>query len=143
MSRTVGERIAYQFIGCLSRCQGYTKTARALIQLGLFDGLELTAQKDPKTFLQEHLQARNKTRPEYHLVSESGEEHAKVFAVEVAVPSGHRVTAVGRTKRQAEQEAAAAMAVKLGLVPAAKPALVPLLPLDLWRVKNFPPDRAG
>ena len=39
-------------------------------------------EKDPKTRLQEWLQARQKPRPEYRLVESSGEEHALMFRVE-------------------------------------------------------------
>jgi ribonuclease-3 len=38
-------------------------------------------EKDPKTQLQEWLQARQKPRPEYLLVDSSGEEHARTFRV--------------------------------------------------------------
>ena len=41
--------------------------------------------KDPKTALQEWLQARARSLPAYELVGESGEEHARIFTVACTV----------------------------------------------------------
>jgi len=61
---------------------------------------------DPKTRLQELLQARGEPPPRYEATSERGPDHAKEF--EVCVHAGDRVlgTGVGRSKREAEQNAA-------------------------------------
>ncbi|MFT3762764.1 MAG: ribonuclease III [Pseudoxanthomonas sp.] len=67
-------------------------------------------EKDAKTRLQEWLQARQKPRPAYELVGESGDEHAKVFQAlcSIAEPP---LSAVGEgsSRRNAEQAAAAAL----------------------------------
>lgn len=76
--------------------------------------------KDAKTRLQEWLQARQRPLPGYELVSESGEEHAKVFLARCTL-SDPPVSAEGQgtSRRLAEQAAAAAV---LGhLVPSAQP----------------------
>ena len=66
--------------------------------------------KDAKTRLQEFLQARGRPRPEYSLVGESGADHDKRFEVTCRLTdSGAAMTAVGTSRRKAEQAAAAAM----------------------------------
>jgi len=70
----------------------------------------LKAEKDPKTRLQEWLQARALPLPEYVLLDARGEEHDKVFEVlcRLATPALETV-AEGSSRRQAEQGAAARM----------------------------------
>ncbi len=65
--------------------------------------------KDPKTRLQEWLQARQKALPQYELVSESGDDHAKTFRVRCGVTEPAVSTeGEGASRRLAEQQAAAA-----------------------------------
>lgn len=69
--------------------------------------------KDPKTALQEYLQARKLPLPYYHLVKQTGTGHEPIFAITCALqhptdtskPIQH--TSTGKTRRQAEQAAAA------------------------------------
>lgn len=66
---------------------------------------------DHKSALQELLQARNHSHPEYAIKAESGPDHRKRFLVEVfACEAGVRGKAlargVGTTRKKAEQEAA-------------------------------------
>jgi len=66
--------------------------------------------KDPKTRLQEWMQARARPLPEYELVSEHGAEHAKRFHVRCRLPdSGREEVAEGGSRRKAEQAAAQLM----------------------------------
>jgi len=66
-------------------------------------------EKDPKTRLQEWLQARQKALPQYELVSESGDDHAKTFRVRCGVTDPAVSTeGEGATRLLAEQQAAAA-----------------------------------
>lgn len=66
------------------------------------------AEKDPKTRLQEWLQARQLPLPEYRLVTTSGEDHDKVFHVECVLTTPSALEAAeGSSRRQAEQAAAA------------------------------------
>jgi len=66
--------------------------------------------KDAKTRLQEWLQARQLPLPTYTLLSESGEEHAKVFRSECALASPViRCEGEGASRRAAEQAAAEAV----------------------------------
>lgn len=63
--------------------------------------------KDPKTRLQEWLQARRIPVPEYVVVGTHGEAHAQQFAVECRVPTlGVVAPGVGASRRAAEQDAA-------------------------------------
>jgi len=71
--------------------------------------------KDPKTRLQERLQARGLDLPAYAIESVSGEAHRRHFSVSCAVGAmGLRTEASGRSRREAEQKAAAAMIDELG-----------------------------
>ena len=63
--------------------------------------------KDPKTRLQEYLQAKQKLLPKYDVVQEKGEVHARIFTVECSIPGTTiKVLADGQSKRKAEQAAA-------------------------------------
>ncbi|MBX3693256.1 ribonuclease III [Dokdonella sp.] len=67
----------------------------------------IASAKDPKTSLQELLQANGIALPSYELVSSTGEDHAKVFAVVCAVEDlGLRAQGSGLSRRAAEQAAA-------------------------------------
>ncbi len=71
---------------------------------------ELTAEnipKDPKSELQEYLQANKKSLPAYNVVAEEGEAHDKLFTIECSVDGITKpIVAKGRSKRNAEQTAA-------------------------------------
>jgi ribonuclease-3 len=87
------------------------EVARAVV-LRLFADLLATAPQlgaglDWKTSLQELAAERGLGVPEYR-VSEDGPDHAKVFAARVLLSGSARGTGTGRTKKEAEQNAAAA-----------------------------------
>ena len=66
--------------------------------------------RDPKTRLQEWLQAHRLALPEYDLVDEFGQDHKKRFVVECRVPEESAVTSgESTTRRKAEQKAAGQM----------------------------------
>lgn len=73
---------------------------------------------DPKSALQERLQATSRSLPSYRVAVESGPDHDKRFLVNCAVDGVVISTGSGRTKKEAEQEAArlalAALAPNLG-----------------------------
>ena len=65
--------------------------------------------KDPKTRLQEWLQARRLPVPEYVVTATSGEAHAQLFQVECRIPAlALAVPGRGASRRAAEQAAAEA-----------------------------------
>ncbi len=86
----------------------------------LYGGIELNAQmsamgKDPKTELQEWLQARKMKLPLYRVVATLGEAHKQTFDVECTVQeTGRSERGIGASRRAGEQAAAAAMLQHLG-----------------------------
>ena len=67
----------------------------------------LTLDKDPKTLLQESLQARRIPLPQYAVVATKGAAHKQQFQVECHIPElAIRTTGFGASRRIAEQEAA-------------------------------------
>ena len=89
--------------------------ARAFIR-GAWDGV-MTGQaeppKDPKTTLQEWVQARNLGLPDYQVTARSGPPHAPVFEVSVSAGEFTGIGTAG-SKRAAEQLAAEALLRSLG-----------------------------
>jgi ribonuclease-3 len=80
-------------------------TAIFATELGTID--PATAGKDPKTLLQEYLQARRIALPQYMVVATRGEAHEQQFQVECLIPElGVRSQGEGSSRRSAEQEAA-------------------------------------
>lgn len=69
--------------------------------------------RDPKTALQEFVQARRQSPPTYVLVERSGPDHEPVFTIAATLQDGREATAQAGSKRQAEQAAAAALLEKL------------------------------
>jgi ribonuclease-3 len=66
--------------------------------------------KDPKTELQEWLQARKLSVPAYRIVATRGQSHAQTFDVEGAVAAlGQAKRGEGKSRRAAEQDAARRM----------------------------------
>lgn len=75
---------------------------------------ESAALKDPKTRLQEWLQGRGLTLPVYRVESVRGREHEQTFTVVCEVDERDvRTIGRGRSRRLAEQEAAASMLMEL------------------------------
>lgn len=66
--------------------------------------------KDPKTRLQEALQSNNRELPVYSIDAVSGQDHRQRFTASCRLPDARiHTTGDGRSRRQAEQAAAAAM----------------------------------
>lgn len=77
------------------------------------EALRAETRKDPKSLLQEHLQANGRKPPEYHLVSESGLPGDIVFTMEVLIGSEPVASGSGSRKIDAEREAASKALVLL------------------------------
>lgn len=73
------------------------------------------AQKDPKTFLQEWALGRNLPIPSYRIVSRAGPEHEPVFVVAVDVKGRESAEGTAKSKRAAEQDAAAVFLEREGI----------------------------
>jgi ribonuclease-3 len=104
-------------IGAVYLDAGYEK-ARQLVQ-HLFGKLEINPQmqasaKDPKTELQEWLQARKMQLPVYRVVGTLGQAHRQTFDVECEVLDLQlSERGIGNSRRAGEQAAAAAMLLNL------------------------------
>lgn len=90
--------------GGMAACR---KTVKRLYAELLESSSPATLVKDPKTRLQEHLQALQKNLPQYDVIREYGEAHKKTFVVKCMIKDMDvSVEADGRSKRIAEQAAA-------------------------------------
>ena len=61
---------------------------------------------DPKTKLQEHSLKKFKKLPKYKVFKESGPRHNPTFKVEVQIPNSKKYSAIGKSKKDAQQNAA-------------------------------------
>jgi ribonuclease III len=106
-------------IGAVYLDGGY-KAAEELVERLWQERLRATAQplRDPKTVLQEWAQARGLPTPAYREVARSGPDHNPEFRVAVQLPALAPAEGQGRSKRAAEQAAAAAMLAREGVEPA-------------------------
>src|SRR5690606_13146450 len=77
--------------------------------LPLLDEVEI---KDPKSRLQEWLQARGQPVPEYTMVQLSGEAHARRFKMKVSTRFGD-AEGEGSSKQEAQKEAARTLLANL------------------------------
>jgi ribonuclease-3 len=64
------------------------------------------AFKDPKSLLQEMVQSQKQTSPVYKVISEQGPAHAKIFSVGAYVDKGLIGKGEGKSKQEAEENAA-------------------------------------
>ncbi len=106
-------------IGAVYLDGGY-KAAEQLVERLWEVRLSATAPplRDPKTVLQEWAQARGLPTPAYREVARSGPDHNPEFRVAVQLPAFAPAEGLGRSKRAAEQAAAAAMLAREGVEPA-------------------------
>ncbi|HTQ45939.1 MAG TPA: ribonuclease III [Polyangiaceae bacterium] len=84
--------------------------ARALVRdvVGnLLDRADELSAADPKSALQERVQARGQPAPTYRVVDVRGPAHEQIFVVEVLVGEAPVARGEGRSKRLAERAAAA------------------------------------
>ena len=90
---------------------GGLEAAEGFLRRELKDAIDAGAVErfigeDYKSALQERLQALGQALPEYVVAREAGPDHQKVFDVEVRVSGTVLGSASGRSKKEAEQEAA-------------------------------------
>ena len=105
-------------IGAVFSDGGYPAAA-ALVERFWQDRMLKPARplRDSKTVLQEWAQARGMAAPSYREVGRSGPDHSPEFRVAVELAEREAAEGSGRSKRAAEQAAAAAMLAREG-VPA-------------------------
>lgn len=85
------------------------KDAEKFIKENLLTDMEAKVHqplKDAKSRLQEYVQSKGLPAPKYQVVEESGPDHNKKFVIEVVVSGKPWAKGEGKSKSQAEQEAA-------------------------------------
>ena len=101
---------AYEALIAAVYLDGGLEAAAAFLLRELKDSIDAghaqTIARDYKSALQEAVQARGFPLPEYRIAGEEGPDHRKVFSVQVVVGGEVLGAANGRTKKEAEQEAA-------------------------------------
>jgi len=101
---------AFEAILAAVYLDGGFEVAQRMVERLLAQRIETVEFKgfyDFKTRLQETSQARLKTTPAYKVVQELGPDHDKRFVVSVTIGDDEWARAVGRSKKEAEQMAAA------------------------------------
>jgi ribonuclease-3 len=100
---------------------GGLEPSRRLIEANWHERMNASGAslRDAKTTLQEWAQGRGLPAPSYQIVGRSGPDHAPRFEVEVTVEALTPCRGEGRTRREAEQDAAAAVLTRQGLWPEA------------------------
>jgi ribonuclease-3 len=96
-------------VGAIAIDRGMTAARRFILDVMAAEITALDGQPtpiDPKSRLQEVVQARWQRAPSYRTVREEGPEHSKTFTVEVGVQARVLGAGVGPSKQEAEREAA-------------------------------------
>jgi ribonuclease-3 len=108
--------VCESLIGAVFLDGGY-KAAKTLVERYWSDRMRKPARplRDPKTMLQEWAQARGLPTPSYREVERTGPHHDPVFRVAVILPERDPAEGRGRSKRAAEQAAAAALLAREGV----------------------------
>lgn len=104
------------FIGALFLDQGIEAAKKFIYDTVIPQAnefIEKNLLKDPKSRLQEHVQAHNQTSPQYKVLEEEGPAHARQFTVGVYVKDELLGQGIGKSKQVAEEEAAIAALDKL------------------------------
>lgn len=97
------------YIGALYMDQGIEGVSAFLKQTLIPKVDELVQKKsfkDPKSMLQEHVQAQKQHSPVYKVIHEEGPPHAKVFTIGAYVENELIAEGIGRSKQKAEEDAA-------------------------------------
>lgn len=108
--------VCESLIGAVFLDGGY-QAAKAFVERYWADRMRTPARplRDPKTVLQEWAQARGLPTPSYREVERTGPHHDPVFRVAVLLPEREPAEGRGRSKRAAEQAAAAALLAREGV----------------------------
>ena len=89
---------------------GGLEPAKKFIVENLKDEIEIATkhvgQKDYKTVLQEELQKNGDVKIEYKIIKETGPDHDKTFEAEVSLNGKVLATGKGKSKKEAEMQAA-------------------------------------
>jgi ribonuclease-3 len=86
------------------------------IQPHIEEALASRHKANYKSMLQQHSQRCWGVTPDYQLLDEKGPDHSKCFEVGVTLSGRHFPSAWGKTKKDAEQEAARRALIELGVL---------------------------
>lgn len=108
--------VCESLIGAIFLDSGY-QAAKAFVDRFWAERMRKPARplRDPKTVLQEWAQGRGLPTPAYREVERTGPHHDPVFRVAVTLPNRDPAEGKGRSKRAAEQAAAAALLAREGV----------------------------
>lgn len=106
--------IMESILGAIYIDGGYQAARKVILELwgDTFKTLEIAPQ-DPKTELQEWVQARGLPLPSYEIIEKSGPDHAPVFTIQLDVEGFDAQKADGSSRRQAEKTVAQSMLKKI------------------------------
>ncbi len=124
-------------IGALYLDAGFAPTRAFVLEHldPLIDGAyESGHHQNYKSVLQQHAQTALNATPMYRILDEKGPDHAKCFKVGIDIGERKFAACWGRSKKQAEQEAAMIALQELGLLEAT--------PSGQFRVVSATPDGA-
>jgi ribonuclease-3 len=97
------------FLGALFLDQDLDAVRKFLLPIftpKIDDIVKNKAFKDPKSLLQEHVQAQKQNSPQYKVLQEEGPPHAKIFTIGVYVQNELVGQGTGKSKQEAEESAA-------------------------------------
>lgn len=97
------------FIGALYLDQGFFAVEKFLQETIIVKAKELAEKrtfKDPKSLLQEYVQSNKQKSPVYTVIKEVGPAHAKTFTIGVFVSEKLLGMGMGKSKQEAEEQAA-------------------------------------
>jgi ribonuclease-3 len=99
--------------------QGFS-AAQVFIQRTMSSAMQRISEDrsldDYKSLLQVHMQATSRITPRYRIVQETGADHDKTFMAEALLDMAVIGTGVGKSKKQAEQEAARDALIRLSIL---------------------------
>ena len=97
------------FLGAMYLDSKYSRVEEFVVRL-FEEEIKLVVNErqgqDYKTLLQEYVQKKYRDCPQYRQISESGPEHNKTFLMEVLVDNQVIAQATGKSKKEAEKNAA-------------------------------------
>lgn len=107
------------FLGALFLDQG-TRAVRKFLEVHLFPrATEVIAKKayvDFKSLLQEIIQEKSRVSPTYRVTKTAGPDHSKTFWVDAVVTNDVLGSGKGKSKQEAEQQAASAALAAMGKI---------------------------
>lgn len=111
---------AFEAVVAAIYLDGGMRAARAFILRQYPEGIAIArgeTAEDPKTRLQEILQARGAPLPVYRVASQEGPDHDRTFTVEILLEGRVVARGAGRTKKAAGARAAREALVRMGSAP--------------------------